>query len=236
MSIDRRRVVRRRRVGRRARVLGREQEPLGPRVPGRTVDRGNGLAIGVEGGQQRHPVLGVRVEVDAGDLAGPAGASLMTLEEEVGAVVVVCVGALQAVLEDQVGVLVRLRLVRLRRRAGRGRQHLRLAGRVEDVVVVAVVRRECRGVLELRRPLCHRDLPQLWRQLAGRRVAVRLRVCRRHVGQVDAQRRRRPIRGEDRSDTHRPTHQQREKPLPSNHLLLLSSLPRRRFRQRLGRR
>ena len=64
----------------------------------------------------------------------------MALEQEVRAVVVgrVCTG--QPVLEDEISVLVGLGLEGLRGHAWAG-EHLRLACRIEGVVVVAVVRR-----------------------------------------------------------------------------------------------
>ena len=69
------RVVRSCRVGRSARVLRRQQQALGPRVPGGAVDRRQRVAEGVLGRQQRDPVRRVGVEVDAADVAGAAGSS-----------------------------------------------------------------------------------------------------------------------------------------------------------------
>jgi len=117
-------------------------------------------------------VLGVGVEVDAGDVSGSTGAPLVALEEEVSAIVVARVGTVETVLEDEVGVLVRLGLFRLGGWVGRDRHHLRLADQIEDIVVIAVIGGQGRGVLEPRRPPCNCDLRQLRRELARRRVAV----------------------------------------------------------------
>jgi hypothetical protein len=185
---DGRRVVRRGRVGRCARALRRKEQPPRPRVPGGAVDRRQRLARRVLRREQRHLVRGVGVEVDAGDVARPVRAALVALEEEVLPVVVARVRAAEPVAEHQVGVLVRLGLVRLLGRARRRRNHLRLAGRVDDVVVVAVVGGQRGRVLELGRALRDDDLRQLGRQLARGRIAVRPRVRGRDVGE------RRPAR------------------------------------------
>jgi hypothetical protein len=94
-------------------------------------------------------VRGVGVQVDPGDVAGTSHAELVALEQEVGAVVIARVRAREALTEDEIGVLVWLGLLRLRERAGQ-RQHLGLPGRVEHVVVVAVVRDQVARILQLR--------------------------------------------------------------------------------------
>jgi hypothetical protein len=106
-------------------------------------------------------VLGVGIEVDAGDVAGAPGPALVALEEEMSPVVVAGIGAVEAMLEDEVGVLVGLGLVRLGSGVGGNRNHLRIAGRVEDVVVVAIERGEGRGILEPGGTLGDRELIQL---------------------------------------------------------------------------
>ena len=65
--LDDRRVGQRRLVLGRAAVLGREDQPLRERIPGRAVDVGQRRAGVVGGGQQRHLVGAVGVQVDAGD-------------------------------------------------------------------------------------------------------------------------------------------------------------------------
>jgi hypothetical protein len=99
------------RVGRSFFVLGRQQQPPGPRVPGGAVDGRERVAVRVRGGQDGDPVLCIRVEVDPGQVAVALDPALVPLEEEVGAVVVAGVGSRQAVFEGEVGVLVRLGLV-----------------------------------------------------------------------------------------------------------------------------
>src|SRR5581483_5841043 len=150
-----RRIAGRSRVGGRVLVLRGEEQPLGPRVPGRAVDVGERRTGRVGRGEQRHAVRRIRVEVDPREVAGRAG--LVPLEQEVRAVVVGWVGTAEAVPEDEVRVLVRLGLVRLVRQR-RGRDHLGIAGAVHDVVVVPVVGDLRRRVLELRRALCYGDL------------------------------------------------------------------------------
>ncbi len=115
--------------------LGGEQQPLRPRVPGGTVDVREGLTRDVRRGEQGHPVGRVRVEVDAGDVAGLT--DFVTLEQEVRPVVVTRVGAVLTG-QPQVGVLVRLGLggldvVRRALHVARGRQQVR---RVAVVTVV----------------------------------------------------------------------------------------------------
>ncbi len=104
---DRRGVAGRGGVDRRASAeLGREQQALRERVPRRAVDLRQVRAGRVPGRHQRHAVCRVGVEVDARDVAGRAG--LVPLEQEVRPVPVARVGPGQALLEDQVRVLVRL--------------------------------------------------------------------------------------------------------------------------------
>src|SRR5262249_2422224 len=106
------------RVGGSVLVLGGEQQPPGPRVPGRAIDGRDRVTAVVLRREQRDPVRGIRVEVDPGDVGRTARAELVALEQEVRAVVVVRVGAGQAVLEDKVGVLVGLCLFGLSGRCG----------------------------------------------------------------------------------------------------------------------
>ena len=186
-SSDGRRIPGRGRVGRLARVLGREQKPLRPGIPGHAVDRGDVVALVVLCREHGHAVPRIGVEVDARDVAGRA--ALVPLEEEVGAVVVVEVGALEPLLEDEVGVLVRLGLVRF---------HFPVA--LEPTMIgLAAGRRRCRSR--------SRRLPPTgsppWsspgrRRSAGapatgptRGEALRLRVRRRHTGEVGRGRRQR---------------------------------------------
>ena len=220
---DGRRVARGGRVRRVTRALGREQQPLRPRVPGRAVDRRDRRSGRVRRGKHRHPVSRVGVEVDPRDVAGRAG--LVALEQEVGAVVVARVGTRKAAREDQVRVLVRLRLVRLVHDGWR-RQHLRIAGRREHVVVVAVVRDGDARVFDLRRALRNSGLPELRRELARRREARRLRVRRGHVGEARPADRRGPAacnRQDRRRARGREHGDDRSSPLTSH--LVVSSLP-----------
>ena len=223
-------VARRGRVGRCGGALRREQQPLCPRVPGRAVDGRERRARRVRGREQRDAVRGVRVEVDPRDVA--RGPGLVALEEEVRAVPVVRVGAGEALLEDEVGVLVRLGLVGLVGHS-RGRHHLRIARGRDDVVVVAVIRDLRRRVLDLRRALCDGHLGQLRRELARRCESHRPRVRGRDVGEPKAASERRRARGE-RADRDRPNgseHGNDRSPLAASHELLL---PCRRAGGRAG--
>ena len=180
------RIVRRRRVGGRVRVLGREQQSLGERIPGHAVDRRDRGAARILRGEHRHPMGCIGVEVDPRDVAGRS--TLVTLEEVVLPVVVAQVASLQATVEHEIDVLVRLGLVGLRvPGCGRG-DHDRLPVRVQRVVVVAVVRHRCGRVLGLRRALGDRDLGQAGREHRGRQVPLRPRV-RRDIGEVGRRRR-----------------------------------------------
>ena len=94
-------------------ALGREEQALRERIPGRAVDLGHRrLAVGLGLGELRHAVRRVGVEVDARDVVAVGRIELVALVEEVRAVVVLRVGAVLA-LDDEVGVLVRLALRRL---------------------------------------------------------------------------------------------------------------------------
>jgi hypothetical protein len=88
---------------------------------------------------------GVGVEVDAGQVAGRTG--LVALEQEVGAVVVAGIRTGQTLVEDEIGVLVGLGLVRLVGRVAGQRNEVRV------VAVVAVVGDGGRTVLETAGPL-----------------------------------------------------------------------------------
>src|SRR5512133_1428738 len=75
-------------------LCGEEQAP-GPRIPRGAVDVGQVGAAAVLGRQQRHAMRAVGVEVDARQVA--RSPTLVALEQEMAAVVVARVGALQAV-------------------------------------------------------------------------------------------------------------------------------------------
>jgi hypothetical protein len=125
----------------------------------------------------------VGVEVDSGDRARAAGRGvLMALEEEVGAVVVARHGPGKPLLEDEVRVLVRLGLAGLAGGDVRG-DHDRLAGSVHLVHRVAVIGDRRGRVLDVRRALRDDKLLKLRRQHRRGRVARRLRVGRRNVGE-----------------------------------------------------
>ena len=96
---------------------------------------GSGMAQRVLIGPERHAVGSVGVEIDPRDVALHAG--LVALEEEVASVVVVRVGSV-LVIEDEVGVLVRLGFRSLdvvARRLHRARR-----GKKRAIVVVAIER------------------------------------------------------------------------------------------------
>ena len=116
-------------------------------------------------------MLRVGVEVDAGDVAGRPG--LVALEQEVRAVVVRGVRAVLAV-QHEIGVLVRLGLVRLGGRAGPG-EH-RQQRRVVVDRVVAVVAHAVLRVLDLVGTLRAHHLGQLGREPVGAGQARCLRV------------------------------------------------------------
>ena len=144
-----------------------EQQPLGPRIPGRSVEDGQGRRpVLLEIGEQGDAMGGIRVEVDAGD--GARGAQLVALEQEMLPVVVVRVGARQAV-EHEIGVLVGLGLRGLDV-AAEGRQQVGL------VIEIAVVLHESARVLHGHRALGADDLRELGRQHGRHRDANGLRV------------------------------------------------------------
>jgi len=197
--LDGRRERRRRGVGRRGRALRRQEQALRERIPGRAVDRGDRLAGRVPRRHQRHAMLGVGVEADAGDVAVlgavDGGRRLVALEEEVRAVVVAGVGP-RLVAQDEIGVLVGLGLLGLGRRAGGRRHHLRERGVVGAVrvVLVAVPADDAAGVLPRGRSLRPGDLLQAAGEAIRRRVA-----CGALVGGRDGGRCRPP-----RTATRRP--------------------------------
>jgi len=184
--LDRGRVARGRRIRRCVRVLGREQQALRERVPGGAVDGRERIAVGVVGRHQRYAMMGVSVEVDPGEvsllLARDRGRELMPLEEEVGAVVVVFVGT-RLVLQHEIRVFVRLRLLRLCR-GQRHRDHLRQRriGGARRVILVTVPADDPLAILQRHRALRHHGLAQLRRELGCRRVANCLRLRRRNIG------------------------------------------------------
>ena len=184
--LDRGRIARGRRIRRRARVLSGEQQPLRERVPGRAVDGRERRAGVVMSRHQRYAVPGIGVEVDPGEVSlllarGVGRRVLVPLEEEVGAVVVAIVGAL-LVLEHEIGVLVRLRLLRLGRRneAGNHLWHRRVV-RARRVVLVTVPADDPLRILKPHRALRHHGLAQLRRELRCRRVASRLGFRLRNI-------------------------------------------------------
>jgi len=135
-------------------------------------------------------VLGVRIEVDARDvallLAADRHGQLVALIDEMRPIVVRRIRALQAVLEDEIGVLVRLGLLRFLRGLSAGRHHL-WPGRVVargNVVLVAVVGDDPGRILEARAALRPDDLLDLLRKLRSRRVAVGLQVRLSHVREL----------------------------------------------------
>src|SRR6267378_718056 len=156
-------------------ALGGEQQAFRERVPGRAVDGSDRLARSVTGCHQRHPMRRVGVEVDPRDVpllfARNRRGKLVALEEEVRAVVIVAVGAL-LVLQDQVGVLVRLRLLRLDRcRCRRDHlRHCRVVG-ARDVVLVTVPADDPLRVFERHRALRDHGLAELGREPRRRSVA-----------------------------------------------------------------
>src|SRR6267378_718052 len=170
-----RRVGRGGRIGRIGGALGGEQQAFRERVPGRAVDGSDRLARSVTGCHQRHPMRRVGVEVDPRDVpllfARNRRGKLVALEEEVRAVVIVAVGAL-LVLQDQVGVLVRLRLLRLDRcRCRRDHlRHCRVVG-ARDVVLVTVPADDPLRVFERHRALRDHGLAELGREPRRRSVA-----------------------------------------------------------------
>src|SRR5581483_7471295 len=148
--------------------------PLRERVPGRAVDHRHRRPVVLLRRDERDAMRRVRVEVDARDVPERAALrvarrDLVTLEEERPAVVVARVGAREAVLEHEVGVLVGLGLLRFERAGLSGRRDRRLAEAAgqeavrrnhlrkvrvvgaDDVVLVAVEARDPDGILERRR-------------------------------------------------------------------------------------
>jgi hypothetical protein len=187
--LDLRRVVGRGGIRRRARALGREDQPPRKGIPGRAVDRLDRLAVSVLVGEQRHAVLCVGIEVDARDvallLAVDGRCELVALVDEMRPVVVGGVRPFETVLEDEVGVLVGLGLLSLVRE-GRRRHHLG-CGRVvrgRHVVLEAVVGDDAGRVFESRSPLSPDDLLDLLRDLRCGRVSDGLQVRLRHVRQL----------------------------------------------------
>ena len=160
------------------------------------------MSLVVLRGHQRDPVLGIRIEIDPRDVAllhvVDAGRVLVTLEDKMLPVVVRRVRPLQSVLEDEVRVLVGLRLLRLGH-APRHGHHLRPARIVasRDVLFVAEVGDERRRVLESRPTLGPHHLLQLLRELRRRCIAGRFQVRLRDTHELRAVRggrgaRRRP--------------------------------------------
>ena len=193
--LDRGRVVRGRGIRRRVRTLRRQDQLAGPRIPARAVDRVDRRAARVVGREERHAVSLVGIEVDARDQAllhAPDGSSgLVPLVQEVRAVVVVRVGAVQRVPEREIRVLVRLRLLGLGVPAP-GRHHLRLRRVVaaDDVVLVPVEADQRGRVLERCRALGDHLGRELDRELRRRCVAGCPRVRGGNAGQVRLVRRR----------------------------------------------
>src|SRR5262249_52654809 len=91
-------------------VLRREEEPLRKRVPGRAVEDRKVVAVAILGREERYRVRRARVGGARREVARHS--PLVPLEEEVSAVVITRVGA-PLVLQNEVGVLVRLGLGRL---------------------------------------------------------------------------------------------------------------------------
>ena len=157
------------------------------RVPGGAVDGRDRIARGIVGRHERHAVRRIGVEVDPRDvpLLGTRHrrCKLVALEEEVRTVVVVGVVTL-LVSQHEVGILVRLRFLRLRRRhGGEARHHLRPRGIVGAgrVVLVAVPADDPPRVFERHRSLRHHGLAELRRELRCRRVADGFRAGHRHA-------------------------------------------------------
>ena len=133
----------------------------------------------------------VGIEVDAGDvallLARHGRRALVPLEDEVGAVVVAAVRTRRAA-EDEVRVLVGLRLLRLRPRGGVRRHHLRhrrVLGR-RRVVLVAEVRHDPARVLERRRALRDHELVEPAAENRRGRVAGGLLIRIRNRSELRA--------------------------------------------------
>src|SRR5205823_1125149 len=107
-------------AARRRAALRSEQQGLRERAPSRAVNRAEaGLAIRADRREQRDAVRWVgHVKVDARDV-GHAAAIFVALKKEARAVVITRRRSAEAMLENKVGVLVRLgacALDRLRRR------------------------------------------------------------------------------------------------------------------------
>src|SRR5262249_44637526 len=105
-------------------------------IPCGTIQSGNGLIVDVFVGEQSNTMSAIGVEVHAGDVAMTAGATFMTLKEEVRAIVIIGIGAF-LILENKVGVLIRFGLSGFYLVNGRGQ----ISGHRDwrCVVVVAVV-------------------------------------------------------------------------------------------------
>ena len=127
---------------------------------------GSALAGHVFAGDESHSMGDVGVEIDPRDVARTG---FVPLEQEVGPVVVVRIGAL-LVPQDEVGILVGLGLVGLDIRAARQRHE------VGPVVVVAVEHDRRFGILQPHRAGGAHDLGQLRRQHVRLRDARRLGV------------------------------------------------------------
>jgi hypothetical protein len=168
--------------------LEAEEQTLGERVPGRSIEHWQRLSVPVTGRHQRHPVIRIRIEIDPGDVAGAPG--LVTLEQKMGPVVVLRVISTLTV-EHEVGVLVRLGLARL----DLVRRHD--AGKVAwcweewTVTVVAVEADadgvapdgDARGVLQWVRTLGHHSLCELGREAVRRAETGGFGIRIRHSGQ-----------------------------------------------------
>src|SRR5262245_32730713 len=105
-------------------------------IPCGTIQRGKGLIVDVHVGEQGNTMSAISLEVHAGDVAMTAGATFVTLEEEVRAIVIIGIGPL-LILENKIGVLIRFGLSGFYLVNGRGQIYGH--GDWRCVVVVAVV-------------------------------------------------------------------------------------------------
>jgi len=129
-------------------------------------------------------VCAVGVEIDPGNITLSANAKLMALEEEVTTVVVVPIGSRLSV-QNRVGVLVWLGLVGFD--VMRGALNIARQGHQGTIVVVAVVARQRRCILEARRALCDDRLGEFRRKGVGCDESGRFRICTGHMGQICGQ-------------------------------------------------